>query len=107
VAGAFNGQITTGNSYDPYTGNAKGEIDDIVVPGSIGAYPLKWSRFWNSHTTWRDKNFIGAHRRFSYLDYRHSDGYPPQFPDGRQIQGDYGDWPNRRGSNDRDWMNRF
>jgi len=89
VAGAFNGQITTGTSYDPYTGNMKREIDDIVVPGSIGAYPLKWSRYWNSHVSWRD-NVIGAKWRFSYLDYWHSSGEGPKFPDGRRIQGDYG-----------------
>src|SRR5712692_2294447 len=85
VAGAFNGQITTGSSYDPYTGNMRRQIDDIVVPGSIGAYPLKWTRYWNSHTSWRDGSFIGASWRFSYLDYRHSDGWGPVLPDGRQI----------------------
>ncbi len=92
VAGAFNGQITTGGSYDPYTGNMKRQIDDIVVPGSIGAYPLKWTRYWNSHTSFRDNSLVGAHWRFSYFDYYYSTsclpgdaGNPPSFPDGRQI----------------------
>lgn len=47
-AGDYNGSITTAGSYDPYTGNAKRVIDDIVVPGSVGAYPLKWSRYLNT-----------------------------------------------------------
>src|SRR5690348_6473755 len=40
VAGIYNGQITTAGNYDPYTGNAVRTVDDIVVPGSVGAYPL-------------------------------------------------------------------
>ncbi len=78
VAGAFNGQITTGSSYDPYTGNMQRQIDDIVVPGSIGAYPLKWTRYWNSHTSWTDGDFVGASWRFSYLKWQ-----PNITPDGR------------------------
>lgn len=86
VAGAFNGSITTAGSYDPYTGNMQRRIDDIVVPGTIGAYPLKWTRYWNSHTNWRDNQPIGAAWRFSYLGYIYEGGYPPNFPDGRQLQ---------------------
>lgn len=48
VTGDWNGSVTTGGSYDPYTGDAKRIIEDLVVTGSIGAYPLKWSRVWNS-----------------------------------------------------------
>src|SRR5438477_12601784 len=48
VSGEFSGSITTGGHYDPYTDNAKRVIDDMVVPGSIGAYPLKWSRILNT-----------------------------------------------------------
>src|SRR4029077_5012086 len=84
-------------SYDPYTGNMKRDIDDIVVPGSIGAYPLKWTRHWNSHTSWRDNNSTGAKWRFSYFDYQYStgclgpgDGIPPTLPDGRQITDAFG-----------------
>src|SRR5712692_9010661 len=67
VAGIFNGQITTAGSYDPCTGNAMRSVDDIVVPGSIGAYPLKWTRYFNSHVTYQD-NQIGGAWRFSYRD---------------------------------------
>jgi hypothetical protein len=48
VAGAFNGSITTGGSYDPYTGNASRVVEDLAVPGSVGAYPLKWNRVLNT-----------------------------------------------------------
>ena len=48
VTGEDNGSITTGGSYDPYTGNANRVVDDLTVTGSIGAYPLKWTRFLNS-----------------------------------------------------------
>lgn len=48
VTGEYNGSVTTGGSYDPYTGNAKRIIDDLTVTGSIGAYPLKWTRILNT-----------------------------------------------------------
>jgi RHS repeat-associated protein len=48
VSGIFNGNVTSGCSYDPLTHNATRAIDDIVVPGSIGKYPLKMTRYFNS-----------------------------------------------------------
>ena len=48
VTGEYNGSVTTGGSYDPYTGNAKRFIDDLTVTGSIGDYPLKWTRILNT-----------------------------------------------------------
>jgi RHS repeat-associated protein len=52
VTGEYNGSITTGGSYDPYTGNAKRFIDDLTVTGSVGAYPLKWTRVLNTRGGW-------------------------------------------------------
>jgi RHS repeat-associated protein len=92
VVGTFNGEITTGGMYDGYNANAKRVVDDIVVPGSVGAYPLKWTRYFNSHLTSAD-NVMGGSWRFSYLDYKFficttdpSDptGYPCH-PDGRRV----------------------
>jgi hypothetical protein len=40
VNGHYNGNITTGGSYDPYTGNAKRFVTDLTVTGSVGSYPL-------------------------------------------------------------------
>jgi RHS repeat-associated protein len=48
VAGIYNGNITTAGSYDPFTHNTLRVVDDIVVPGSVGAYPLKWTRYYHS-----------------------------------------------------------
>jgi hypothetical protein len=50
-AGDYNGSVTSAGYYDPFTGNAKRVIDDITVPGSVGAYPLKWSRCLNTRGT--------------------------------------------------------
>ena len=48
VTGAFEGVITTGCAYNVLSHNATRQIDDIVVPGSIGKYPLKMTRYYNS-----------------------------------------------------------
>ena len=48
VTGIFNGNVTSGCSYDPLTHSAHRAIDDIVVPGSVGKYPLKMTRYYNS-----------------------------------------------------------
>lgn len=48
VTGIFNGNVSTGCSYDPVSHSAHRTIDDIVVPGSIGKYPLKMTRYYNS-----------------------------------------------------------
>jgi RHS repeat-associated protein len=48
ASGAFNGQVNTGCSYDPYTGNATRTLTDIVVAGAVGEYPLALVRTANS-----------------------------------------------------------
>src|ERR1044071_5018420 len=50
VTGIFNGNVTTGCSYDPLTHSARREVTDIVVPGSLGKYPLKMTRYYNSRS---------------------------------------------------------
>jgi RHS repeat-associated protein len=104
VAGIFNGNITTGCSYDPHTGNGHRAIDDIVVPGAVGSYPLKWTRYWNSRG--RTPHSPGKWT-YSYIDYAdalvegpHQDpegGEGPEprlmflFPDGRALDFTDGD----------------
>jgi hypothetical protein len=51
VTGAFEGVITTGCAYNVLSHNATRQIDDIVVPGAIGKYPLKMTRYYNSRST--------------------------------------------------------
>jgi RHS repeat-associated protein len=43
-AGQFNGNVNTACSYDPYTANATRSITDLVVSGSVGSYPLAFTR---------------------------------------------------------------
>jgi len=59
VTGIFNGNVTTGCSYDPLNHSAHRVIDDIVVPGSIGKYPLKMTRYYNSRQQYYALNAIG------------------------------------------------
>jgi len=47
-AGGFNGDVTTGCDYDPYTANATRSITDLVVAGGVGTYPLAFTRVANS-----------------------------------------------------------
>jgi RHS repeat-associated protein len=84
VSGIHNGNVTTAGSYDPHTGNAMREVDDIVVPGSVGAYPLKWTRYFNSHCT-RNNTSTGGRWRFAYLDYSYDAVGIMFFPDGRAL----------------------
>ncbi len=51
TSGQFNGNITTGCSYDPYTSNATRSVTDLVVSGGVGAYPLAFTRTMNSRYT--------------------------------------------------------
>jgi len=51
VTGVFEGVITTGCAYNVLNHNATRQIDDIVVPGAIGKYGLKMTRYYNSRRT--------------------------------------------------------
>jgi RHS repeat-associated protein len=66
VAGIFNGNVTTGSSYDPLTHSAHRAIDDIVVPGSIGKYPLKMTRYYNSRAQYYALGAIGLSPGWAY-----------------------------------------
>jgi hypothetical protein len=59
VTGIFNGNVATGCSYDPLAHSAHRAIDDIVVPGSIGKYPLKMTRYYNSRAQYYGLTAIG------------------------------------------------
>jgi RHS repeat-associated protein len=92
-SGGFNGNVTTGCSYDPYTGNARRTVTDIVVPGSVGAYPLAFTRVANSRG-YSNINQFGeggawGHSYAWYLNSTFGLGQPTEydvaFPDGRQL----------------------
>jgi RHS repeat-associated protein len=94
-AGQFNGNITTGCSYDPYTGNATRAVTDIVVAGTVGEYPLAFSRVSNSRGEGSGAFGAGGSWTHSY-EWRliapemsrtfnfHPTSYPVSFPDGRE-----------------------
>ncbi|HWM24161.1 MAG TPA: RHS repeat-associated core domain-containing protein [Chthoniobacterales bacterium] len=101
VTGEYNGSITTAGSYDPYTGNAKRFVTDLAVTGSLGAYPLKWTRVLNTRGvagvgfghagTWKHSYNWGLWVR----NYRYYEYFPDQYegpdgaltyPDGRSKQ---------------------
>jgi RHS repeat-associated protein len=53
--GEFSGEVTTGCSYDPYTGNATRTVTDLTVAGAVGKYGLSYARTWNSRNGyWAD-----------------------------------------------------
>jgi RHS repeat-associated protein len=98
ATGDWNGSVTTGGSYDPYTGNAKRAVDDLVVTGSIGAYPLKWSRVWNSrggggafgNSNWWHNYMWGMWTKVPVGGYIDGEYEGPEgeitYPDGRRVQ---------------------
>jgi hypothetical protein len=48
VTGDYNGEIRSGCGYDPYTGNARRTVVDLVVPGGVSKTGLAWNRTLNS-----------------------------------------------------------
>jgi len=101
VTGSYNGEITTGGSYDPYTGNAKRFVTDLTVTGSVGAYPLKWTRVLNTRDarpvalgqggTWRHSYQWGLWVRPPPPYHYHPDPYEGpdgavSYPDGRTME---------------------
>src|SRR6266542_3358057 len=104
VTGAFNGQITTGCSYDAYTGNAIRSITDIAVAGAVGEYPLAlvrtansrapsttevfgWAGGWNHNYNW-----ILEESERSQTQTFHPASYTVEFPDGRVETFKQVDW---------------
>src|SRR2546423_5590750 len=90
--GEYNGSITTGGSYDPYTGNAKRFIDDLTVTGSLGAYPLKWTRVLNTRnpSAWSHSYEWGLWvKPYEYYHYYpnlyEGPGAQVTYPDGRIL----------------------
>lgn len=82
VAGWFNGSVTTGCSYDPFTASAARKIMDISIAGSVSQYGLSYSRTWNTRSPggWQNPYDWGIE----------AEGVPGQpqtyfvnFPDGR------------------------
>ena len=60
VTGIFNGNVTTACSYDPAGHSAHRAVEDIPpIPGSLGKYPLKLTRYYNSRQQYYGIGAIG------------------------------------------------
>ncbi|TMP89247.1 MAG: hypothetical protein E6L08_15150 [Verrucomicrobia bacterium] len=102
ATGAFEGVITTGCAYNVLNHNATRHIDDIVVPGAVGKYGLKMTRYYNSRST-RVGSLMGAGWSHEYMWANSSDKV--EYPNGNvwdsHCTGDWGlggplgvsDWP--------------
>jgi RHS repeat-associated protein len=92
-AGMFNGNITTACSYDPYTGNARRAITDMVVAGAVGNYGLSFTRTSNSRNVGSQFGAGGGWRHpfdWSIDDVEDLPAgqpipYTVNFPDGRTV----------------------
>jgi len=95
-AGMFNGNVTTGCSYDPLTGNAVRNVTDMVIAGGVGTYPLAFSRVANSRSQTAQDFQFGAAGSWQHSYSWSIDGsetnstgsfqptyYVVSFPDGR------------------------
>jgi RHS repeat-associated protein len=111
VAGVFNGNSTTGCSYDPYTTNATRTIPDLTVAGAVGAYPLQWARTMNSRVAggsifgqaggWKHSYQWSCSAESNTTTTPSS--YTVRYPDGRVVTFSTGtpDWGGPPGVNDR------
>ena len=92
VTGAFEGVITTGCAYNVLNHNATRQIDDIVVPGAIGKYGLKMTRYYNSRDPHYSLGGIGPGWRHEYMWANYSDKV--DYPNGNtwdtHCTGDWG-----------------
>ncbi len=99
ITGQFNGNVSTGCSYDPYTANATRSITDLVIAGGVGEYPLAFTRTMNS------RRIAGLPNEFGKAgNWRHSyqwsidpapvtktgsvgrpTAYNVNYPDGRRV----------------------
>jgi RHS repeat-associated protein len=60
VTGIFNGNVTTACSYDPAGHSAHRVVEDIPpIPGSLGKYPLKLTRYYSSRLQYYAGGTIG------------------------------------------------
>jgi RHS repeat-associated protein len=81
-AGQFSREVTTGCSYDPYTGNATRTITDLTVAGAVGKYGLSYARTWNSRNGyWADS--FGWRIADVYKSVNQAMHWSVIFPDGR------------------------
>jgi RHS repeat-associated protein len=80
VTGAFEGVIATGCGYNVLNHSTSRAIDDLVVPGSIGKYPLKMTRYYTSRRF--GANGLGPGWSYEYFWQLSGGGYKVVSPHG-------------------------
>lgn len=87
VSGDFNGRVDTAGSYDPYTGNARRTVHDITAAGSVGSYPLRWTRYSNSRHALSSGGVVFGQGGYWTHSYQWSIdlSYNVSYPDGRVV----------------------
>jgi RHS repeat-associated protein len=83
VTGDFKGLITTAGAYSPLNHNAYREVTDISVPGALGKYPLKMTRYYNSRQNWN--NGLGGGWSYEYLWTLARSGSKLIYPNGNVL----------------------
>jgi hypothetical protein len=73
VTGMFTA-VTTAGSYDPLTHSARREVDDLVVPGAVGKYPLKMTRYLNTRGDYAEPDGMGPGWTHQYLWFANTNG---------------------------------
>jgi len=79
TTGVFEGVSTTGGTYNVLNHNATRQIDDIVVPGAVGKYGLKMTRYYNSRNLYSVGNLgpgWSAEYAWTYDDILGKVSYP-------------------------------
>jgi hypothetical protein len=70
--GALKSQVQTGGSYDAHSGNATRIVNDLHVPGALGAYGLDFTRYWNSVPNDDDNPYADWPMDFGNSGWSHS-----------------------------------
>ena len=74
--GTFEGVVTTGCAYNVINHSTQRAIDDIVVPGSIGKYPLKMTRYYVSRDFGDSRMGPGWRHEYSWSSGQGKVEYP-------------------------------
>ncbi len=94
VTGDSDGEIATGGLYSAYTGNGKRIVTDLEVAGSVGAYPLRWTRFLNTRKGGRGRGWSHSYQWGAWVRFgpRHGDGGAEDFYEGPDARVSWKSW---------------
>jgi len=89
-SGVLKSQIETGGSYDAHSGNGTRVVNDLHVPGALGAYGLDFTRYWNSTHNDFDDPYAEWPMPFGMSNWTHSWNWHAEYvEDSYEIAGDF------------------